>query len=968
MKIILGAGLEGVQPALVASLFSKIPEYFVDDDENCRLDESIPRLILIQFKWIESIQQESKVTGHLLDLVETAPLHIKREAIAIIPEVAADDEHEEVVQRLRAQIDTDALCTNAVLDAFSNLTLHEELLCDVADKVMDLVRSAEANDLPVIVRYLVQSCSDTAPLAKNTVAALRNNLNFFVSSDESKASDQGQALTLDALRSGLKFRRQLVSALLEEIRKVDSADAHKPFDVWALIMLREIGEPKRQVEVDKLFKKKVADGLFKPGFMRESIANNSQALRPYFRQFCAVADTLMKSHDDGLAAFGTEVYQVLFEVFWDNTSRQEILGNIVTHIGGGNGTSIDAALDVFVHLALEHSAALRPFALFIKGILDYLDNLKPHHIRKLFKALSMISISGADGMRELDDDVTIYIRKLLSNPKLKYMQHGIIGAVSAVVALSTVSRQDSSLQQDDDDMEDSQKSALGTGIDQATQLLETVKSKCETTKEAGVFFYDELSSALIDVRAKTDKRIKASSLQWMNENLTCALEETYLDDLPDDESGCDTKMSEYCAKDIKDMHPTLAVRAELNLDGDNGALILNPVKLVVQVDDRDKLQRMCAVLRLVSTMEWATKDKLDEIDALAGCPIYMFEHGCSIGDFRLLEPPEQEQITLVHFYVCNWIIEVLNAFCLQPEDEVRRKMVVRTNNLIRLLQDLDDIQKARVVPLPNSNAAFDLDATGGASSSNRGRPKAQGKVKDAAKRAKGKGKVKDAAKTAKGKGKGKGKSKEEYDGSDSSSASSCKPSRGGKAKQVGSLAKGKVGEEEEEEEEEGAGSSEKAGDAAGEGAAASVANNGNKSKLHLASSIGFLTEFIHVRHQANNFRELDLTVHNVLKYNFEMNRQPDTEGLFLDDAAVLALLQDLWAKIDGIVAQRRTFPWAHRGGGQLAKRQVDPLVFFLKMQEIWPATRDLFESAAKRLGATEETMDVDVEVSQMHQY
>ena len=188
---------------------------------------------------------------------------------------------------------------------------------------------------------------------------------------------------------------------------------------------------------------------------------------------------------------------------------------------------------------------------------------------------------------------------------------------------------------------------------------------------------------------------------------------------------------------------------------------------------------------------------------------------------------------------------------------------------------------------------------------------------------------------------------------------------------MGSRANGKSPEEEEDEEEdkeEGVGVS----DTAGECAVVSVA--GNKTKMHLASSLGLLTEFMHARNQASHFRELDLTVHNALRYNFEMNRQSDSgsphTGLplpALDDLTVLALLQDLWAKVDAIVAQRRIFPWGNRGGGQLsARRQLDPLVFFQKMQDIWSAIRDLFESAAKRLGATEETMDVDVEESPVH--
>ena len=246
VKVLLRAGLEFVQPALVACLFDRIPEFFDDEDENGMLNDSISRLILSQFKWLDTVTRDSKVTDQLLDLVEIAPLHIKREAIGIIPEVAADEDHEQVVERLRLQLDHDPLCTNVVLDAFSNLTLDEILLVDVADKVMDLVRSAEPCDLPVVVRYLVQSCSGSAVLAGKTVAALRNHLNFFSASEHDHEQTQGQALTLEALCSGLKFRKHLVVALLEQIRQVDNVDSHRPFDIWALIIMRESGDAKRQ--------------------------------------------------------------------------------------------------------------------------------------------------------------------------------------------------------------------------------------------------------------------------------------------------------------------------------------------------------------------------------------------------------------------------------------------------------------------------------------------------------------------------------------------------------------------------------------------------------------------------------------------------------------------------------------------------------------------------------------------------
>lgn len=102
--------------------------------------------------------------------------------------------------------------------------------------------------------------------------------------------------------------------------------------------------------------------------------------------------------------------------------------------------------------------------------------------------------------------------------------------------LVQVPRGKKAMSETQEDAEETQLTASGSvKIDQATQLLETVQSKCQGTRRAGVFFYDELASALIGVRARTDKRINATSLRWMNENLTSDLETMYLDELPGNE-------------------------------------------------------------------------------------------------------------------------------------------------------------------------------------------------------------------------------------------------------------------------------------------------------------------------------------------------------------------------------------------------------------------------------------------------
>ena len=706
--------------------------------------------------------------------------------------------------------------------------------------------------------------------------------------------------------------------------------------------------------------------MFRPGFIRDSIAKNGSALRPYFKQICLVAESLMKAHDDGIAAFGTEIYQVLFEVFRDDSSRQEILGNIVSHTGGGDGASADAALDVLVHIARHQRGALRPFAVFIKGILDYLDNLKPHHIRKLFGVLTMISISNDSGARELDDDVQIYIRKLLSSHNGKYMQHGIIGAVSAVVALSTVFRTDRLQSQGaEESAEENQFTAGGRDrSDQALHLLETVKSKCEVTPRASVFLYDELSSALIAVRGHIDCRIKASALDWMKDNLTSTLEDTYLHELPEDDSDDPqdaVTMTKFCATPIKDFHSTLTLQGAMNLDADMAQVLLNPVKILVDIEGGEMLQRMCAMLRLVGAMEWATTGSIESIDALAGCPILLF-HDDHIQDFKLLEPHEQTDIALLLFHVSNWIIEVLNTFCLDPASELKKKMVHRTNHLLQILTTLQKVLEQHDVQLPDLNRSLESDAVPGASSSkSTGGVQAKAKAKAMAKgKAKGSdGQSKSQAPAKKGKGKGKG----QQTGSDDSEESSAGGSRALMSKKGRDKS---TRRDDDDDEEEGPG--EFGAPIAQKGGGAS-ANNNNKSLLQLSSATGLYTQLTAVRDQSKFFRELDLTVHNVLAFSCNPSSlraraaaadDAGDEQAALDDRAVLALVQDMWSKVDGIVSQRRAFPWGKGGREGASRREVDPTSFFNNMRSIWHALCLLFDSAAKRLGATEETMDIDM--------
>ncbi|EKX48176.1 hypothetical protein GUITHDRAFT_106251 [Guillardia theta CCMP2712] len=691
VKILLGVW--AVQPRLVQLLFDKIPEYFDSHDKELSFRESVPRLILSQLKWIESVHPESDLTSRLLQLIDIAPLAIRLDAINIIPEIVMDCDHAGVVSNLHNVMQTEPECTNAVLDVLSNLNLDSTLLLDVHDKLKDLLRSASSHDLPMVVRYLLQST--TPEFARSTVSELRRQLNSVsvvpvsgsvrFSQTVEASHMQHETLIFEAISTGLKFRKYIIAALLSEIKSVTRAEDHQPFDLWALVVIRSLVEERRQSEIDRVFKSRVEQKLFTLTFVKESVNQFKHALKPHFKHACLIADSLIRSPEFHLASFGGDLYITLFHCFSDEYSRQEILGNILTHTGGGNDDQIDVALDVLLTLSQSSCQALRPFSVFIKGVLDYLENFKDSHIRKLFRILSILSITSADNeAARLDDEVFIHIRKLLSSPRSRLMQHGVIGAVSAVMSLSMINNAQA------DEEHASQLSTKRSRTDQAVSLLETVKVNCASSSHSVIFLYDELATAL-DNAERQQVAVKASTLEWINENLTSELEEKFLDDVPENLE----------TEGLKALHPTLPVALDYNLDGSDAQVYL---KLLPMLNSRTagdtSVQKMCALLRLMQTTERASNDgKLGGIDALLGCPILFFEEQVldSLEDKTV---SERNQIALLLFHTSNWFIELLNAFGCQEEEEMRSKCATRANQLLEMLEKLDEILRIHSLVLP----------------------------------------------------------------------------------------------------------------------------------------------------------------------------------------------------------------------------------------------------------------------------
>lgn len=515
----------------------------------------------------------------------------------------------QVVECLESVIENNTECINAVLDALSSFSLEPDQLVKVTQKIISLLDSADPEDLPVMIRYLLQSTSDK--LLREAVKSLRKSISFISSADEdvgqvrfSQAArsrrGEGEVLTLEAVRSGIKFRKSVASVLIQEIASVEDAFDHMPFDIWSLVLIRSTGDAKRQGEVDRVFRTKVRSNLFQESLISNSLVRHADALKPYFKEFRALAHQFVRTHDIELTSFGTRLYTLIFKVFSDDCSRQEVLSDVMAHIGAGPSMEVDAALKVLDNLVNEDCCLLRPFSTYIKSILEYLENLATkEQVRTLFRVLAKLSVGPPSDdhqeERRLDDEVHNKITKLLHATEGKFFQLGVIGAISAVVVLSTKSTPESG--PGGRDLIDSQ----------AISLLCKIKSNCDQHVSSSIFMCDEMAEALSTAISR-GVQIKEGTLKWF-EVFTDDFDTSFLVDV--DEGGP--------VSGIHNVHSTVTVKTDMNLNGDQPTVCLELFTMIE--NGAEKLRKMCSLFRVLSVYQIAASGNLEEVDALLGhCP------------------------------------------------------------------------------------------------------------------------------------------------------------------------------------------------------------------------------------------------------------------------------------------------------------------------------------------------------------
>uniref|UniRef100_A0A669E014 FA complementation group D2 n=1 Tax=Oreochromis niloticus TaxID=8128 RepID=A0A669E014_ORENI len=644
--------------SIINTLLEKLPEYMLDSTSDGGV--SIPRIIINQLKWLDRVVDAKDLASKLMELVSVAPVEVQRDIITSLPEILEDSQHNDTARELNSLLQEKTQLTVPILDALSSLNLASSLLTEVRGAVMATLAAVQLEDLPVVVKFILHSvsASDAYEVVCNlrkkleleqcvlppVLQASQSRMNSKAAAGSASAAAAGSSqdsisLILDCIKSAVRFQKTISEAWL------------KVMDLLVLLILHSTNANQSRRGAERVLKVKVRNGLIQEALLQRTFRDYPSAVFLYFFNTSLYLLFLVRSPDPCMVPFGGHMYRHAFTAF-DSYCHQEVVGSLVTHVCSGVGGEVDVALELLCGLVNEKPSEMAMYAVFVKGILDYMDNLTPQQIRRLFHLLSRLAFGQKQGSH-IQDDMHIVIRKQLSSTVPKYKRIGIIGAVMIVGSMGAFSIFFSSL-----------KSVTDLHLClffplQVTALLELVKSSSESSPEAAALYYDELANLILS--SALDPQVQVY----------------------EDQGGIAINLMPLLAKDIQN-------KGEQRVS----SLCLSPFF---------RLLRLC--------VEKRHQGDLEEIDGLLGCPLILTNMDV-VEKVESLSKAEREFLCTLLFHTINWFREVVNAFCTQKDTDMKMRVLTRLQN-ITYLQTLLERALAGTPGYVPPIANFDGDGTDG---------------------------------------------------------------------------------------------------------------------------------------------------------------------------------------------------------------------------------------------------------------
>uniref|UniRef100_A0A2K6AWF3 FA complementation group D2 n=1 Tax=Macaca nemestrina TaxID=9545 RepID=A0A2K6AWF3_MACNE len=629
---------------------------------------NVPRLIVSQLKWLDRVVDGKDLTAKIMQLISIAPENLQHDIITSLPEILGDSQHTDVGKELSDLLIENTSLTVPILDVLSSLRLDPNFLLKVRQLVMDKLSSIRLEDLPVIIKFILHSI--TAMDALEVISELREKLDLqhcvlpsrlqasqvklkskgrASSSGNQESSDQSCIILLfDVIKSAIRYEKTISEAWIKAIENTASVSEHKVFDLVMLFIIYSTNTQTKKY-IERVLRNKIRSGCIQEQLLQSTFSVHYLVLKDMCSSILSLAQSLLHSLDQSIISFGSLLYKYAFK-FFDTYCQQEVVGALVTHICSGNEAEVDTALDVLLELVVLNPSAMMMNAVFVKGILDYLDNISPQQIRKLFYVLSTLAFSKQnEASSHIQDDMHLVIRKQLSSTVFKYKLIGIIGAVTMAGIMAADRTESCSLTQERANLSNEQ-------CTQVTSLLQLVHSCSEQSPQASALYYDEFANLI------QQEKLDPKALECVGHTICNDFQDAFVVDscvVPEGDFPFPVKalygLEEYNTQDgIAINLLPLLFSQDFAKDGgpvtpqESGQKLVSPLCLAPYF----RLLRLC--------VERQHNGNLEEIDGLLDCPIFLtdLEPGEKL---ESMSAKERAFMCSLLFLTLNWFREVILA-------------------------------------------------------------------------------------------------------------------------------------------------------------------------------------------------------------------------------------------------------------------------------------------------------------------
>lgn len=678
-----------MQAGLVTLLIENVISKAASGDLSTDLENDIPRLVLLQLRWMDRVEDETSLCDQVVECISTLCSlesgvegyvgRLKREFITALPEIVTDQEHGRLVDNVQQFMQEDRDLTVPAIECLSNLQIPPSSMDNLRTVIFETLRSAQLEDVAVSIRFLLESveCGAGSKLTKiNLIKELRTKFSDIcrtcLGADRSAIKIRDSTLAvLRTLNNCFLAREDLAKLYFASVGGSEPDQELNVVDIWLLLFLK--GSLAYEKSATKLLRHHIAESkAINVRMLRAAIRNQRVLLEPIFTQLLKTAELCLQARGGKgvleLHACGRALYTLLFQEFNDAFNRQEIIHALAVHCGIAHADTreVDSGLCCIENLVADPatSAQLQPFAEFIKSLVFNAERMTANQNRKLFGILSALSIKDKGSAW-----LHIMIRKLMTSCSDKQRKVGVIAAVQLMCTLTPAQHDketDSCLLEDDSDAE---------RLETSTSIFEMALRACRSSASVMCRLFDELAT-VIETGSLNEKMVELTS-----ENLAQEFETRFVVDVHESSSAVASSSSTSTPSPMY-FGAALSANEWMNLDKGESAIALNLLPMIAKGEAdprfRERLVYLCPLLRCMMTC----KDAQENFDAVLGCPLLLpTEEQC-----KAIEPGNVgDMVCLVLFHAINWIREVISSFAAAEADvEIQKKLCTRLENLLHL--------------------------------------------------------------------------------------------------------------------------------------------------------------------------------------------------------------------------------------------------------------------------------------------